>query len=121
MVRSGDAVALFREWGLGEDQSRRRSSKQAVTVDCVQPMAAPQENRSSWALVGPAHELRPSRVPGDLLKDGGCDDRVGQRPVWAQSVAVDARAGHTRLPMGKHRGERFDAVPEHYPRWIVEG
>jgi hypothetical protein len=23
--------------------------------------------------------------------------------------------------MGRHRGERFDAVPEDYLRWIVEG
>jgi hypothetical protein len=25
------------------------------------------------------------------------------------------------LRFGKHRGERFDAVPEDYLRWIVEG
>jgi exodeoxyribonuclease X len=28
---------------------------------------------------------------------------------------------HTVLTFGKHRGQRFDAVPEDYLRWIVEG
>ena len=27
----------------------------------------------------------------------------------------------TYLRFGMHRGERFDAVPEDYLRWIVEG
>jgi len=45
----------------------------------------------------------------------------GKRPNTLPGVLVGEPALHTRLPFGKHRGERFDAVPEDYLRWIVEG
>ena len=45
-----------------------------------------------------------------------------KRAKWSDLVQWSAEpALYTRLPMGKHRGERFDEVPEDYLRWIVEG
>jgi hypothetical protein len=45
-----------------------------------------------------------------------------KRAKWSELVQWSAEpALLTVLGFGKHRGERFDAVPEEYLRWIVEG
>jgi hypothetical protein len=45
-----------------------------------------------------------------------------KRTKWSDLVQWSAEpALYTRLPMGKYCGERFDAVPEDYLRWIAEG
>jgi hypothetical protein len=42
--------------------------------------------------------------------------------TWGELVQWSSKpALLSVLRFGKHRGERFDAVPEDYLRWIVEG
>src|SRR5262245_29515404 len=53
------------------------------------------------------HDLRRSRVLGDLLEQGGRDNGIGQRPAGAQRVVVDAeRAARPVHHAAQHRCRR---------------
>jgi exodeoxyribonuclease X len=68
------------------------------------------------------HTLSPHRALSDAIVTAAVFSEVIKHASWPELVRWTAEpALHTRLPLGKHRGERFDAVPEDYLRWIVEG
>jgi exodeoxyribonuclease X len=68
------------------------------------------------------HTLSPHRALSDAIVTAAIFVELTKRASWPDLAQWSAEpALHTRLPMGKHRGERFDAVPEDYLRWIVEG
>jgi exodeoxyribonuclease X len=68
------------------------------------------------------HTLNPHRALSDAIVTAAVFVELTKRATWSDLVRWSAEpALHTRLPMGRHRGERFDAVPEDYLRWIVEG
>ena len=68
------------------------------------------------------HTLNPHRALSDAIVTAALFIELTKRATWSDLVQWSAEpALHTRLPFGKHRGERFDAVPEDYLRWIVEG
>ena len=68
------------------------------------------------------HTLSPHRALSDAIVTAGVFMEITKHATWPELVRwSNEPALHTRLPLGKHRGERFDAVPEDYLRWIVEG
>jgi exodeoxyribonuclease X len=68
------------------------------------------------------HTLNPHRALSDAIVTAAVFVELTKHSSWSDLVRWSTEpALHTRLPMGRHRGERFDAVPEDYLRWIVEG
>jgi exodeoxyribonuclease X len=68
------------------------------------------------------HTLSPHRALSDAIVTAAVFSEVIKHASWPDLVRWSAEpALHTRLPFGKHRGERFDAVPEDYLRWVVDG
>jgi exodeoxyribonuclease X len=66
--------------------------------------------------------LNPHRALSDAIVTAAIFVELTKRVTWPDLVRWSAEpALHTRLPMGKHRGERFDAVSEDYLRWIIDG
>ena len=63
-----------------------------------------------------------NRALSDAIVTAAVFMEVTKHATWPELVRwSNEPALYTRLPFGKHRGERFDAVPEDYLRWIVEG
>lgn len=67
------------------------------------------------------HSQNPHRALSDAIVTAALFVELTKRATWPDLVRWSAEPAHTRLPMGKHRGQRFDEVPEDYLRWIVEG
>lgn len=68
------------------------------------------------------HTLSPHRALSDAIVTAAVFMEIAKHATWPELVRwSNEPALYTRLPLGKHRGERFDAVPEDYLRWIVEG
>jgi exodeoxyribonuclease X len=66
--------------------------------------------------------LSPHRALSDAIVTAAIFVELTRRASWPDLVRWSADpALHTRLPFGRHRGERFDAVPVEYLQWIVEG
>jgi exodeoxyribonuclease X len=90
------------------------------------PSHSNQALRYRLGLVNPfgidRHTLNPHRALSDSIVTAGVFVELTKRAKWSDVVQWSAEpALYTRLPMGKHRGQRFDEVPEDYLRWIVEG
>ena len=68
------------------------------------------------------HTLSPHRALSDAIVTAAVFSEAIKHASWPELVRWSAEpALLTRLPLGKHRGERFDAVSEDYLRWVVEG
>jgi exodeoxyribonuclease X len=68
------------------------------------------------------HTLNPHRALSDAIVTAAIFVELTKRASWRDLVTWSAElALLTRLPFGRHRGERFDAVPVDYLRWIVDG
>jgi exodeoxyribonuclease X len=68
------------------------------------------------------HTLSPHRALSDAIVTAAVFTEVIKHAAWPQLLQWSSEpALLTVFPFGKHRGERFDAVPEDYLRWIVEG
>jgi exodeoxyribonuclease X len=90
------------------------------------PSHSNQALRYRLGLVNPfgvdRHTLNPHRALSDAIVTAALFVELTKHARWPQLVQWSAEpALYTRLPMGKHRGQRFDEVPEDYLRWIVEG
>jgi exodeoxyribonuclease X len=67
------------------------------------------------------HTLSPHRAHSDAIVTAPVFQEITKHATWPELVRwSNEPALYTRLPMGKHRGQRFDEVPEDYLRWIVE-
>jgi exodeoxyribonuclease X len=68
------------------------------------------------------HTLSPHRALSDTIVTAAVFTEVIKHASWPELVQWSSEpALLSVLRFGKHRGERFDAVPEDYLRWIVEG
>jgi hypothetical protein len=66
--------------------------------------------------------LVPHRALSDAIVTPAVSFELAKHATWPQLVQWSCEpALMTYLRFGMHRGERFDAVPEDYLRWIVEG
>lgn len=64
--------------------------------------------------------LVPHRALSDAVVTAGVLIELLKHASWRQLVQWSREpALLTVLPFGKHRGERFDAVPKDYLRWII--
>lgn len=90
------------------------------------PSHGNQALRYQLALINPVGFDRTTLVPHRALSDAIVTAAVffelAKRAKWPELVQWSYEpALLTYLRFGMHRGERFDAVPEDYLRWIVEG
>jgi exodeoxyribonuclease X len=68
------------------------------------------------------HTLSPHRALSDAIVTAAVFTEILKHAKWGELVQWSSKpALLSVLRFGKHRGERFDAVPEDYLRWIVEG
>jgi exodeoxyribonuclease X len=68
------------------------------------------------------HTLSPHRALSDAIVTAAVFSEVIKHASWPELVQWSSEpALLSVLRFGKHRGERYDAVPEDYLRWIVEG
>ena len=66
--------------------------------------------------------LAPHGALSDAIVTAAVFFELAKHAKWPQLVQWSAEPGlMTDLRFGMHRGERFDAVPEDYLRWIAEG
>jgi exodeoxyribonuclease X len=66
-------------------------------------------------------KLVPHRALSDSIVTGAILGELIKHASWEQLVAwTDEPALMTVLGFGKHRGQRFDAVPRDYLRWMAE-
>jgi len=66
--------------------------------------------------------LTPHRALSDVIVTAGIFVELLKRARWSELVRWSWEPPLlTVLTFGKHRGERFDAVPEDYLRWMAEG
>jgi exodeoxyribonuclease X len=66
--------------------------------------------------------LNPYRALSDVIVTAAIFVEMLKHAKWGELVQwSEEPALLTVFGFGKHRGERFDAVPEDYLRWIVEG
>ena len=85
-----------------------------------------QALRYQLGLVNPCnidrHTLSPHRALSDAIVTAAVFTEVIKHVSWPELVQWSSEpALLSVLRFGMHRGERFDAVPEDYLRWIVEG
>jgi exodeoxyribonuclease X len=68
------------------------------------------------------HTLSPHRALSDAIVTAALFGEVIKHATWPEIVRWSSEPPLLSvLRFGKHRGERFDAVPIEYLRWIVEG
>jgi exodeoxyribonuclease X len=68
------------------------------------------------------HALSPHRALSDAIVTAAVLTEVIKHAPWPELVKWSSEPALLSVfRFGKHRGERFDAVPENYLRWIVEG
>jgi exodeoxyribonuclease X len=68
------------------------------------------------------HTLNPHRALSDAVVTAAVFTEVIKHAPWPDLVKWSSEpALLSVVRFGKHRGERFDAVPEDYLRWLVEG
>jgi exodeoxyribonuclease X len=68
------------------------------------------------------HTLSPHRALSDAVVTAALFGEIIKHATWPEIVRWSSEpALLSVLRFGKHRGERFDAVPIEYLRWIVEG
>jgi exodeoxyribonuclease X len=68
------------------------------------------------------HTLSPHRALSDAIVTAAVFTEILKNAKWSELLQwSNEPALLSVLRFGKHRGERFDAVPEDYLRWIVEG
>jgi exodeoxyribonuclease X len=68
------------------------------------------------------HTLSPHRALSDAIVTAAVFMEITKHAAWAEIVRWSSEPALLSIfRFGKHRGERFDAVPEDYLRWIVEG
>jgi exodeoxyribonuclease X len=68
------------------------------------------------------HTLSPHRALSDAIVTAAVFLEVTKHATWQELVQWSSEPALLSVfRFGKHRGERFDAVPEDYLRWIVEG
>ena len=68
------------------------------------------------------YTLSPHRALSDAIVTAAVFREITTHATWPELVRWSSEpALLSVLRFGKHRGERFDAVPEDYLRWIVEG
>lgn len=68
----------------------------------------------------PRAEIRPHRALSDCYVTGAIFGKLLEQASWAQLRDWSREpALFTRFSFGKHKGERFDAVPADYLDWII--
>jgi exodeoxyribonuclease X len=68
------------------------------------------------------HTLSPHRALSDAIVTAAVLTEILKRAKWSDLAQWSSEPALLSVfRFGKHRGERFDAVPEDYLRWIVEG
>jgi exodeoxyribonuclease X len=68
------------------------------------------------------HTLSPHRALSDAIVTAAVFQEIAKYATWPELVQwSNEPALLSVFRFGKHRRERFDAVPEDYLRWIVEG
>src|SRR5262245_6475290 len=68
------------------------------------------------------HTLSPHRALSDAIVTAAVFKEVTKHATWPELVRWSSEPALLSVfRFGKHRGERFDAVPEDYLRWIAEG
>ncbi len=68
------------------------------------------------------HTLSPHRALSDAIVTAAVFNEIAKHATWPEIVRWSSEPALLSVfRFGKHRGERFDAVPEDYLRWIVEG
>lgn len=68
------------------------------------------------------HMLSQHRALSDAIVTAAVFTEVIKRAPWPELVSWSSQPALLSIfRFGKHRGERFDAVPEDYLRWIVDG
>jgi exodeoxyribonuclease X len=67
-------------------------------------------------------KLNPHRALSDAIVTAAIFFELTKHATWPELVRWSAEpALLTYLRFGMHRGERFDAAPEDYLRWLAEG
>src|SRR5262245_19307069 len=126
VAHNADFEQAFLAEHLGADALWVCTLKCALRIWPDFPVHSNQALRYRLGLASPfgidRHTLNPHRALSDAIVTAAVFVELTKRAKWSDLVRWSAEpALHTRLPMGRHRGERFDAVPEDYLRWIVEG
>jgi exodeoxyribonuclease X len=68
----------------------------------------------------PRAEISPHRAVSDALITAAILEELMKQVRWGQLVEWSFEPPlHTRLYFGRHRGERYDAVPVDYLEWIL--
>jgi exodeoxyribonuclease X len=85
-----------------------------------------QALRYRMGLVNPfnidRHTLPPHRALSDAIVTAAVFNEVIKHATWTELMRwSNEPALLSVFRFGKHRGERFDAVPEDYLRWIIDG
>jgi exodeoxyribonuclease X len=96
---------------------------------CYRPDLVAHNNQALRYRLGFVHPfgidrrtLSPHRALSDAIVTAAVFTEVAKHATWPELVQWSSeRALLSIFPFGKHRGGRFDAVPEDYLRWIVEG
>jgi exodeoxyribonuclease X len=66
--------------------------------------------------------IHPHRADSDVIVTAAILAEMSKLAPWGDLVRWSAKpALHTRLAFGKHRGERYDAVPADYLDWLADG
>jgi exodeoxyribonuclease X len=85
-----------------------------------------QALRYRMGLVSPfgidRHTLSPHRALSDAIVTAALFMEIARHATWPEIVQWSSEPALLSIfRFGKYRGERFDAVPEDYLRWIAEG
>jgi exodeoxyribonuclease X len=85
-----------------------------------------QARRYRLGLVNPfhidRHTLSPHRALSDAIVTAAVFREIAKHAGWPELVQWPSEPALLRVfRFGKHRGERFDAMPEDDMRWIIEG
>ena len=68
----------------------------------------------------PRHQILPHLAASDVIVTAAILEEMMKQTRWTQLVEWSYEPPlHTRLNFGKHRGERYNAVPIDYLEWIV--
>ena len=68
----------------------------------------------------PRDQISPHRAASDVVITAAILEELIKQARWSQLLQWSYEPPlHTRLHFGKHRGERYDAVPVDYLAWIL--
>ena len=121
-----DKPLTAEEWSGSQLQQQRRNSLSSVGGRITKPSHGNQALRYHLGLINPfgidRATLLPHRALPDAIVTAAIFFELAKHAKWPQLVQWSYEpALMTYLRFGMHRGERFDAVPEDYLRWIAEG